>query len=419
MDDNPKAIPIKAAAFERRSAQYFTAVHTAAATYTIAPGESMIVGYAPLTVAGAGAQLTPLPICSAKAPSTTAISAFPSLVADASAQATPIALNSVLPDQVATTATGTEHVLAVLKGYLTVEVTNAVSIDAMPAMQAIGLANLDVETTLQPKSVSVAASNWYDATKDNLVIPFLRSAPLTTTIENHATSYVPRQPARAGIVSLQPPVESGKGSSFYRGNYKADADVLPVSDVLGYSPTGGAPIPHIAIHNRGSAAVIVQVGAKTVYAVPFDYTAAKTLSAYCQDEASGVCLDDDVACALSLGGVGTSLLDSALAAKEAFICALSRCRSSKPDHMRVAVAAANHAAQAMVRSSETFLSNRVSDPGSTHGPRYTPTEMSVEDAQAGLMERVIRAALSVYDAAPNGTGRIMYDAARSALSLFR
>lgn len=384
LSDNMAHVPVRAAAPDRRAGQYFTAKQTVTKNLVIGPGETLVVAYTPLVIKGVTGY-DPLPISYTVCPTASPISSLGPLIADQGVSATPQTLDATLTAQ-PDAAIG--KVFALLKGCLVVECTGSLSADNMSQIQAIGLANLSAEPSLQARAAATTASNWYDATKNNIIAPFVAGAPLTSTVANHAASYVPRQAARAAYVSCQPPLESRRGCSYYQGTPYAVNDALAASDVLGYNPLGGALAPHVLVHNMGAFSLNILITTHSVYAVPFEYAAATTLSAYAQDEAENVCLDEDIACALSLGGVGTSLLDSALAAKEAYLCALSRCRSGKPDHVRVAAAGAMLAHEAVKRTPESFIGVRVANPGEVHRPTATAAEKAQREAIANAISTI-------------------------------
>jgi len=381
LSDNMAHLPVHAAAADRRAGQYFTAKQTATKNLVVPQGTTLVVAYTPLVVNGVTGY-DPLPISYTVTPSNTPISGVGPLTADPSVNTTPNSLNTTLSAQ-ADPSLG--KVFGLLKGCMTVEVTNSMVADAMCAIQAIGLANLSVEPSLQARAVAATATNWYDATKDNLIAPFIAQAPLTTEIGSHASSYVPWQAARAAYVSAQPAIESRRGCSYYAGTPTGVHNGISAADTLGYNATGGALAPVILVRNRGISDLNVVITTHSVYAVPFSYTAATTLAAYAQDEAENVCLDEDVACSLSLGGIGANLLDSALAAKEAYLCALSRCRSGKPDHVRVAAAAALAAYHARKRDADSFIGVKIANPGEVHRTRPTSAEEAAREQLANML----------------------------------
>lgn len=376
LSDNPADIPVKAAAADRRASSYFAITHSATKTFSIPRDQCCVVAYTPLTVAGpAGAEAyTPLPISSNTMLANTLVSAFTPLIAHNDITATPATLSSILPVQ---TNAASGLAFALLKGAMWIETSTGLSIDLPPLIRACGLANLDVEPAFQGAPSAVAATNWHDATLNSVVCPFLSGVdPTTVSVENHASSIVLNQAARTAFINGHPPIEQRKGTSFYPGTTKAFADGLDASSLLGYGVLGGSAAPHVVILNRGTTDLHVTVYTKGVYAMPMTYIDAKNLGAYCHNEASEVCLEDTVACSLSLGGVGTDVVDSAVAAKEAYICALQRCRTRVKEHIPAALATRALAQDAGRRPPSTFVRGRVADNGGTLHPAATPANSS-------------------------------------------
>lgn len=325
----------KAVSATRNSSEYFSVIQSGSAQVTIPVHNTGFLVYCPLVQ---GTTWTPQPILFTTAASTSTVGALPAWQSIAGAYA-PNNLTAALPGQIDVIDNTKDY--AFQKGFMAVDVASGLQTDYPPAIQAIGLADLDIKPAHHGDSLptAAAAADWNNSTLNIMVCPAIELIPpATVVLTDHAASRVSPQTGRAAIVWGQPTVERSQGTSFYPGYDAASLAGVAASDLLGYATATRWAQPHIVITNRGTTDLVVRVITKTVYAVPMTYYSCNALPLYRHLEVSGPRLDARLAIALSRGGVGTDILNSASALAEAVRTVHHKGQKESVDNVRARVA---------------------------------------------------------------------------------
>jgi hypothetical protein len=294
---NPSAVPISAAS-DRVPVGYLQIPHHKSGVVAIPAGNFCIISYCPYTVAAVGAlAVEPILVSQGVA------GAFYGAVVPAAAVGTsmPADLSDVFgapPLQ-----TGVDNpFFTVLKGHMTVEIQRASAVTALPLVQAVGGADVQIMAAVQGEANLVAITDWLTALTNTIVPSVTGLNPAATTLAGFLDNLVVPKAATAALVYHQPGFDIKRGNHFRAGS--AIPAFLNLITGFGVNPF----CPCVIINNTTGGILTVQCRSRTVYGIPAPYIDNQVMQRFIVQEPVGVILDTELKRTLSHGGVGETVL---------------------------------------------------------------------------------------------------------------